>query len=142
MLKVPLLVWPLSQQIKIVLNSQDADLATITCCDKLDMILYHGDTLYILQENITGCALSTFKLALDQLASGQQITARFGNAVLLGRDQFDQVLVEIRSVQKALSYSVVPLETIQSWAVQLDLLQVVMEENENEKKNRGVGCCG
>lgn len=137
-----LLVWPLSPDLKIVFSSQGSDLATITCCDKLDMVLYHRDNQHVLQENITGCALSGFKQALQLLATGQQMTGRFADVFLLGRDQFDHVLVEIRSEQKPLSYSLVPLETVESWAAQLDLLQVVMEENENEKKNRGTGCCG
>ena len=32
-------------------------------------------------------------------------------------------------------------QTLQAWARQLELLHVVMEENELEKKSRGKGCC-
>lgn len=137
-----LLVWPLAQHLQIVFNSHGADLGTITCCDSLDMMLYHYDQPYLLKENITGCALSSLKQILQSIATKQQNTGRFADVMLLGKDQFDHVLVEMRDVsQKPLSYSVVSLEVIQSWAAQLDLLQVVMEENENEKKNRGSGCC-
>jgi len=86
--------------------------------------------------------LDGLKQMLELLVSGKQMTGRFDDGLLLGRDQLGHFLVEIREQQKPLSYSVVTTEVLQSWIAQLELLAIVMEENENEKKNRGTGCCG
>lgn len=137
-----LLVWPLSLDLKIVLNAHGADLGTITCCDTFDMVLRHHDNSYFIHKNMTGCMLDGLKQMLELLVSGKQMTGRFDDGLLLGRDQLGHFLVEIREQQKPLSYSVVTTEVLQSWIAQLELLAIVMEENENEKKNRGTGCCG
>jgi hypothetical protein len=137
-----LLVWPLSSQIKFVFISQQSDLATITCCDTIEIHLMHHDQSHVLLPAVTGCALDSLKKMLQSLAVGQQDTVRFQDVVLFGKDRFGNVLVDIRQNHQPFCYGVVTVDVIESWAAQLDLLQVVMEENENEKKSRGTGCCG
>lgn len=137
-----LLVWSLQQDLKLVFHSPQADLGTITCCDLFEIVLLHGDVSHLIVENMTGCMLSSLKQILEQLVSDQRQAGRFHDNLLFGRDLVGHCLVEIRRDQRPLSYNVVDIETLRSWIAQLDLLQVVMEENENEKKSRGTSCCG
>lgn len=137
-----LLVWPLSQQSKIIFVSNTADLSTITCCDTINIILQHNDQQIMILESVTGCALTSFKILLHGLIFDQQQSARFQDVFLFQVDQFDNWLIDIRLQHKPLLYALVTVDTLKSWQTQLDLLQVVMEENENEKKSRGSGCCG
>jgi|GEM_PF-1308640 len=137
-----LLVWPLSESLKFVFSSKTSDLATITCCDTIDLILQHHDQQHVLLSDVTGCSLESLKKMLQSMAAGSQATGRFQDVILFGRDQFDNWLVDIRQNHEPFCYGVITIEVVQSWAAQLDLLQVVMEENENEKNSRGTGCCG
>lgn|SRR3990167_7176969 len=47
---------------------------------------------------------------------------------------------DLEKLQKILK-SLIDEQMLQAWARQLELLQVVMEENELEKKSHGKGCC-
>lgn len=137
-----LLIWPLSENIKLIFASKLSDLATITCCDTIDIILHNNEQQHMLLSDVTGCSLESLKKMLQSMIAGSLATGRFQDVILLSHDQLDNWLVDIRQNHEPFCYGVVTIDVIQSWAAQLDLLQVVMEENENEKKSRGSGCCG
>ena len=136
-----ILVWPLSDTLKIMFVSPRCDLGTITCCDELSMILQHQDQTYQIASNVVGCSFSKFKELLVQFLAREQTHIAWSDTFFLSMDRCDNILLEIRQQDRALCYQIISLSMVQSWIAQLDLLHVLMEENENEKKSRGKGCC-
>lgn len=136
-----LLVWPLSENSKIIFLSKNATLATITCCDQIDIKLEIEQTEYVLLSCLTGCQLSSFKNSLEEIVTDKTNSISFQDVLLISKSQLGQLLLEIYIENRSFAYFLIDMPTIQAWAKQLDLLEVVMQENENEKKTRGKGCC-
>ncbi len=136
-----LLIWPLSENAKIIFLSQNATLSTITCCDQIDIQLEIDHKLYSLVGSLTGCQLSAFKKSLEDIIIDKINKVSLQDVVLISKAELGQVLFKIDKENKALAYFLIDISTMQAWATQLDLLEVVMQENENEKKIKGKGCC-
>jgi len=56
-------------------------------------------------------------------------------------DKCNNFSMDISSFVERFYNKTIPVETLQSWIAQLELLQVLTEENEKEKQARGKGCC-
>lgn len=136
-----ILVWPLSDTLKINFSSPACDLGSITCCDLLTITLLHKDQSFIIARDVVGCDIANFKQLLQQLIAKQQVKVQFKEFFHISMDQCDNALLEILRDGSVFCYQVVPVDMVQAWIAQLDLLHVLMEENENEKKIRGKGCC-
>ncbi len=136
-----LLIWPLSDTAKIVFSSADATLANITCCDKIDFSFKVDQLEYPLVLGLTGCQLSSFRKELLSIFNQSKKESSLSEAIFISLSKLGHILVEVYHQKEALGYFLVTLETIQAWITQLELLEVVMQENENEKKSRGTGCC-
>lgn len=137
-----LLVWPLADHCKISFVAKEATLSNITCKDSLHIIFQHHEQQYELLVNITGCALESLRNLLLSFVGNNGQTGRFQDAIIFNSDQFGNCLIDIRQNHKPFFYALVTPDVLHSWAKQLELLHVVMEENENEKNDRGTGCCG
>ena len=136
-----ILVWPLSDTLKINFSSPRSDLGAITCCDLLEIILIYKDQDFVIARDVMGCDFANFKQILQQLIVKQQTKVQFKQVFYVSMDQCDNILLEILRDEVVFCYQVVSIDMVQSWIAQLDLLHVLMEENENEKKSRGKGCC-
>lgn len=136
-----LLVWPLSDQMKLLFICHNAGLATITCCDQIDLVLSHHDASYVLLEGISGCGMQGLHTTLQNLVQAKQLEGDFFKVLFFRKDQLGQFLIEIRYQQQPFGYVIEQQDILQAWACQLELLQIVMEENDKEKKSRGQGCC-
>lgn len=137
-----ILILPLSDNIKLVIDASSADLATITCCDMLNLILVSNDQKHVLLEGFTGCSLHQIQNIMKNMLLGNATKGSFVDVIFFNQDQCNQVLIEIQQNQKTFCYGLMTFDMIKSWIDQLDLLIVLMEENEKEKKSRGTGCCG
>jgi hypothetical protein len=136
-----LLVWPLSENTKIIFLSQSATLSTITCCDQIDIRFEVDQKHYILISNLTGCQLSAFKQSLQDIIVDKTNKASLQDTLLISKPILGDLLLEIHKDNQTFAYFLIAIDIMQAWATQLDLLEVVMQENENEKKTRGKGCC-
>ena len=137
-----LLIWPLTEHDKIIFSSQSASLSSITCCDLIDIFLHSHAQEYLLVSGLTGCRLSDFKKSLDLLLQGQQTKVELEGACVIKSSQTGILLLEIYQNNLVLKFNIITLDDIKSWVSQLELLEVLMQENENEQKNRHNGCCG
>lgn len=136
-----LLVWPLSNNAKLQFIAPRATLSTVTCCDKIDIVLQVDEQTYSIFVAITGCQLTELKkLCIDILLPEVQQIA-FKDRFIIKKSQIGLWLLDIQDTQGAIAYFLIDIDMIQAWEKQLDLLEVVMQENENEKKARGKGCC-
>lgn len=136
-----LLVWPLLENVKIIFLSENATLSTITCCDQINIKLEVDQKEYFFISDLTGCQLSSFKKHLQEIVANKINKLSLQEVLLISKAELGQVLLEIYKDNKPLIYFLMDIDTIQAWATQLDLLEIVMQENENEKKIRGKGCC-
>lgn len=135
-----ILVWPLSLQYKIVFASTSADLATLTCCDRLMVYWQDQELSPVILCDLSGCDLMTLKDSLQQLMLTLQ-KFQFFDFLYVDSGQNDDFSLEIRHQKNQLYAQNIAKDTLMSWIAQLDLLQILMEENELEKKSRGKGCC-
>lgn len=136
-----LLIWPLTEKDKIIFSSSVSSLASITCCDPISISLKTEKQEYLLLSNVMGCQLGTFKQDLLLIVNRTNLVAQLQKSLFVCISKLGQILVEIKDQDSTIAYFLVDLETIQAWATQLDLLEVVMQENENEKNSKGTGCC-
>jgi hypothetical protein len=136
-----ILVWQLSQDFKILFQSLVCDLGSITCCDTLTLTLQGNDQSIVFESNVSGCQVANLQTALQLLIDGQKKSVSFLNSLVVSIDSFDHILLEIKKDDTVFCYQLIDLQTIKGWSKQLELLHVLMEENEMEKKNRGKGCC-
>jgi hypothetical protein len=136
-----LLMWPLSQDDKIVFSSQGASLASITCCDPIDISLSVSLHQYQLASGLTGCKISAFKVALQSVLEKKQHAAQLDTSLNVRVSKLGQILVEIFQDSECIAYYLIDMDIVTSWIAQLELLEVLMQENENEQKNRNKGCC-
>jgi len=136
-----ILLWPLSDTDKIVFSSIHASLATITCCDSIDLYFKTSKAEYPLKSGLTGCQLSFFKNELSAIVNQTKKEVNLTQVISVSSSKLGNVLIQMYQQEEVLTYFTASLETIQAWIAQLDLLEVVMQENENEKKSRGAGCC-
>lgn len=137
-----LLVWSLSESKKIVFSSKTVSLSSITCCDPIDVTLHYQVQDYPLAFGLTGCTFTAFKKDLDLLIQGQKSEISFSTIFKIKSSKLDGILLEIYQDKDLLAGNLITLDDVRSWASQLELLEVLMQENENEQKNRGKGCCG
>ncbi|MBI2344638.1 hypothetical protein HYV10_01040 [Candidatus Dependentiae bacterium] len=137
-----LLVWQLRDDYKIIFSSQGASLSTVTCCDSIDISFYGESQKYLLATTLTGCSLSSFKKELDLFVQGVVFQAKFNDIFVLRRSEIGIILLEISKDDQILGFFIISFDDIQSWISQLELLEILMQENENERKNRNNGCCG
>lgn len=136
-----LLIWSLSHDDKLVFSSFQASLATITCCDSITVTLKVNQAEYQLFTDLKGCALTTFKQDLLKILHKKELKAELLKNIEILRSSLGQILIQIKSKDVVLAYFLTDFEVIQTWISQLELLEIVMQENENEKKSRGSGCC-
>lgn len=137
-----LLIWPLSQDDKIIFSSQGASLSSIICSDLIDISLCSNTQEYVLVSGLTGCKLSSFRKTLNLLLQAQQNKVELDNIFTIKSSETGMILIEIYKNDCVLKFNIITLDDIKSWVFQLELLEVVMQENENEQKNRHNGCCG
>lgn len=138
-----LLIWPLSEHYKISFSSQSATLSSITCCDPIDIFLHSQHEQYLLGTGLTGCKISSLKKELHSLLQNKQAVAELQEVFTIKSSQLGVMLLELYYKNNHnLAFFIITLDDIQSWFSQLELLEVLMQENENEQKNRGKGCCG
>ncbi len=136
-----ILVWQLSLKINLVFSSLKADLGSITCCDFLTLSLDDGLKKITLTSDFAGCEVEKLQKSLQIFLQKEQKSIHFLNLISLSKDRFDQVLVRCGTLQDPACYQVIDLEIVSGWSTQLELLHVLMEENDLEKKSRGKGCC-
>ena len=136
-----ILFWQLSHQFKLVFSSAAADLGSITCCDRLTLSFRDKQKTIILATDLAGCEIEKLKKLLQSLVVKEQKSVNFLNCMTVSLDSFDQALVTLQGLDGATCYQIIDLFMIQGWIQQLELLHVLMEENDLEKKSRGKGCC-
>lgn len=136
-----LLIWPLTETDKIIFSSSKSSLATITCCDTIDLLLYVNKAEFQLVSDMTGCQLSSFKNDLVSIVNKTKNDVVLGQKITISCSKLGQILISIQEQSAVLAYFIIATEIVQAWIAQLDLLEVVMQENENEKNSRGTGCC-
>ena len=136
-----ILVWQLSPKINLTFSSSVADLGSITCCDRLTLTVSNGQKTSTLTYDLAGCQVEKFAKLLQSLVAKEQKSVKFSDLMSLAVDSFDQVLVSLHGPDGFVLYQIVDLIMIQGWIAQLELLHVLMEENDLEKKSRGKGCC-
>lgn len=137
-----LLLWPVSPTANLVFTALHADLGSITCCDQLEIQLHQGQKSYVVAKNISFCALEKLVQTLQSILVSDFKQASFLDSLIFKKDMVGTLLLELHADGQVLLYTLVTSEMIQGWMAQLDLLQIVMQENENEKKSKGTGCCG
>jgi hypothetical protein len=137
----PLLVWPLTESLFLHVCSPQKTLANITCCDELTLMLKMQKNKAEDMQSEHLCAVYIadflkFKRDLVALGAGQLQTSNLQNILKISVNQHGfEVLVRDFSV-------VIDVAVLQSWIGQIDLLNILMQENEQEAKERGRGCCG
>jgi hypothetical protein len=136
-----ILVWQLTPQINLTFSSSVADLGSITCCDRLTLSVTNGQKKSTLTTDLAGCEVEKLEKMLQSLVTKEQKSVHFSNIINVAVDSFDQVLVCLSGPEGFVSYQIVDLIMIKGWTQQLELLHVLMEENDLEKKSRGKGCC-
>ena len=137
----PILVWPLSDTLKIFFVASDCDLNTVTCCDSLAIQLQHQDQSYMVASDLVGCSFGQLKDMLEKFIEYQQKQIQFKDIFFIAQDQCGNILLEIRKNNVVVCYHMISISMIQAWIAQLDLLLILMEENEHAKKSNGKGCC-
>ncbi len=88
------------------------------CCDDLDFDEHEQDD----EQDAEDAELNVFYVAF-------------------GVDQCNNFSLDVSSFMQRFYNKTIPVQTLQSWIAQLDLLYVLTEENEKEKQSRGKGCC-
>ena len=136
-----ILVWPVCEQTKIVFQSDKATLATITCCDYLIVVLDNIGVSTPIVQHLSGCGLSHLQTELEQLLEKKVDRVNFSNALLLNYVSDNTVCLKVKVMDVIRVDVLIDLDAIKGWIAQLELLSVLMEENENEQKSRGKGCC-
>lgn len=136
-----LLVWPCSQTIKIIVHADQVDLSTITSCDHLNISVLFEQQLESIDTQITGCQIPKIRQKLTKLADREIHAVHISPNLKLSIDHYDNVLVELSKNGQPWLYQLQDLATIVSWVAQLKLLEIVMQENAEEKKQKGTGCC-
>ena len=127
-----LLIWPLTETDKIIFTSSKVTLATITCCDSIDVFLKSRQGEFHLVSDLTGCQFNRFKNELLSVINKTQPGAKLVDSFSILCSSLNHFLVQIYDHNTVLAYFLVDLKTIQAWISQLDLLEVVMQENEND----------
>ncbi len=136
-----ILVWPISEQVKIVFQSDKANLGTITCCDYLAIILQKAGVSVEIVQHLSGCGLKHLQTELEQFAQKKISHVHFNHALYFKLQSDDSISLKIIMVDKSEMECLIDWQTVKGWIAQLELLSVLMEENENEQKSRGKGCC-
>lgn len=137
-----ILVWQLSSKIKLIFSSSASDLGSITCCDFLTLSVFDGLKTMTLTHNLSGCQVQDLQKKLQFLVQNEQKSITFASFMTISSDNFEQFLVTLQGNNGTdLCYQVIDKVMIQGWIAQLELLHVLMEENDLEKKSRGKGCC-
>ncbi|MBP6892381.1 hypothetical protein KBB68_02250 [Candidatus Babeliales bacterium] len=136
-----ILVWQLMHQVNITFLSAVSDLGSITCCDRLTLSVSNGQKTSTLTNDLAGCQVEKLEKMLQSLVAKEQKSINFLDLMSLKVDSFDQVLVCLHGPDGFISYQIVDLIMVKGWTAQLELLHVLMEENDLEKKSRGKGCC-
>jgi hypothetical protein len=137
-----LLIWPLSEHYKIIFSSQSTSLSSITCCDPIDILLYRDTEKYVLASGLTGCKISSLKKELHLLLQDKHTIVQLQGVFTIKGSELETILLELYLNNHTLTFFIITFDDIQSWLSQLELLEILMQENENEQKNRGKGCCG
>lgn len=136
-----ILVWQISSKIQIFFTSSIADLGSITCCDRLTLSVSNGSKTITLTNDLAGCDVQNLQKMLQSLIQKEQKTINFLDLITLSWDSFDQLLLCLQNSDGVVCYQIIDQCMIQGWISQLELLHVLMEENDMEKKSRGKGCC-
>lgn len=136
-----ILSWPFSDTLKLSFFSSTADLGTITCCDLLSIVVQYQDQSYNVATGVSGCSFVELKKLLEKFISQDQRKIQFKEFFLMTQDQCDNILLELRKQDLVVCYQLISVSMVQAWIAQLDLLEILMQENENEKKIQGKGCC-
>lgn len=137
-----LLIWPLTEQDKIIFSSENASLSSITCCDPIDIGFYNGNQKYLLATALSGCKFSALKKELSFFVQGGQAKVELKDVFSIKSSELGAISLELYQNSHVLKFFIIALDDVKSWVSQLELLEVLMQENENEQKNRHNGCCG
>ena len=135
-----LLAINLSDNMRLVVVSSKT-LENIQCCDGIDIKVYHENNQYVVCEKLVARELSLLRKVLTyMLLKQEQQPVSLWN--------FLQINWTSQGLRLGICYKdsiwkhwIVSFDLIQAWISQIELLLVVMEENENELKNKGKGCC-
>lgn len=136
-----ILVWQLSSKIRLIFSSAVSDLGSITCCDRLTLSVSDETKSATLTTQLAGCDVEKLQKLLQSLVVKEQQSINFLKIMTISSDIFGQFLITLQGDQGDLCYQIVDVLMIQGWVRQLELLHVLMEENDLEKKSRGKGCC-
>jgi hypothetical protein len=136
-----ILVWPLSDTAKLQFVCDSAGLGSITCCDTLTIQLISGLEAFNLLQNVSGCQVLKFEKILQDLISKKVKDVTFEQVLQLSAVDQNQMRLRLNHDAQVIFDQPVSLDMVFGWARQLDLLKALMEENENEQKSRGKGCC-
>ncbi len=136
-----ILVWPILEQTKIIFQSDKANLETITCCDYLTIILQKFEASTCLVQHLSGCGLSHLQTELEQFVQKKINRVNFNNVLLLDHYSDQSVSLKVKVIDVLKIDCLIDWAIVKGWIAQLELLSVLMEENENEQKSRGKGCC-
>ncbi len=136
-----ILVWQLSSKIRLIFSSVVSDLGSITCCDRLTLSVSDETKSATLTTQLAGCDVEKLQKLLQSLVVKEQQSINFLKIMTISSDTFGQFLITLQGDQGDLCYQIVDVLMIQGWVRQLELLHVLMEENDLEKKSRGKGCC-
>ena len=137
-----LIVWQLSDFVKVSIGSITKDLQTITCCDLVDIVLYHHQEAYPILVGLPACELHKFAMMLKKTTLQPYEQSVLHDGITMQQDICQTVLLTFLMHGQLIHHSTQSLLIIQSWIRQLELLHVLMEENEHEKKTRSTSCCG
>ncbi len=136
-----ILVWQLSSKINLIFFSSVSDLGSITCCDHLTVSINDGLKSITLTSDLAGCEVQNLQKMLESFIKKEQKSINFLNFMTISWDSFDQLLLTLQAKTGEVCYQMIDLEHVSGWIQQLELLHVLMEENDLEKKSRGKGCC-
>lgn len=137
-----LLVWSLPSGMSLQFICEVKDLASITCCDKVSIVAKYNDVSIELAVGLKACDLAQLQKTIESIGITDSKENSCLNVFVFSRDQFDNVLMSLYHNGVVWSFQVIASDVVMSWALQLDLLHVLMEENEKEQEARGKGCCG
>lgn len=141
-----LLMWQLSENITIRFYCEKNNLSNITCCDTISIVGQYHNQSFTLAQDLRGCNIEQLQKNLQKITfaanqPAQALSVSFSNFCIFSLDQCSNILVTLLIHDTVWCYQIIPLQTIQAWTTQLELLHVLMEENEKEQQSRNKPCC-